>query len=357
MPLLLQLTVLLACSKLHHIRATKELSGGGDDQPDGGRKGNWESDGKGGPNDPQTSMKILLDWWMTEGNYSRFCGKNNDGVKKIQFCNNLAAKISAETTGTRDGRSVLNKIQHIERSFKDAHNFAESETGAGILKNDGESTFQDLVKKRCPFYYDIYDIMIDWASTRPKATSDDLDNNPDPEDDIRTMEDTNNDENIRSDLPVINTGTPTSVGGVSDVSEVDGRTTPSMTSKAKRRKKLLMLNDDASIMLGEANQRSAERMTELVRHHKTMESMETKKFEMQTKCDEAKMELEKKRDTREEKLAAFDTWKGKNAELDYKMNLIKRYQEMKDELQWNDDQILAYCPEMKEVVDSMNKKK
>ncbi len=75
----------VACTKLHHIKAAKELSGEGKDQAEGGRKGNWESDGKEGPNDHNTSMRILLDWWMTEGNYSKFCGKNNDGVRKIQW--------------------------------------------------------------------------------------------------------------------------------------------------------------------------------------------------------------------------------------------------------------------------------
>ena len=61
----------------------KLLSGGGEDA-EGGRKGKWERDGKNGPDDPNTSMSILIKWWMEEGNYSRFCGKNNNGVKKIQ---------------------------------------------------------------------------------------------------------------------------------------------------------------------------------------------------------------------------------------------------------------------------------
>ncbi len=104
----------VACTKLHHIKATKELSGGGEDQAEGGRKGNWESDGKEGPTDPNASMSILLDWWMTEGNYSKFYGKNDNGVIKIQFCNIIATKILEETTGSQDIKSVLNKIQQIK---------------------------------------------------------------------------------------------------------------------------------------------------------------------------------------------------------------------------------------------------
>ncbi len=109
----------VACTKLHHFKATKELSGGGQEQAKGGQKGNWESDGKEGPNNPNKSMQILLNWMMSEGNYPKFCGKNNDGVSKILFCNSLSAKMSEETTATQDAKNVLtvNKIQHIAHTF------------------------------------------------------------------------------------------------------------------------------------------------------------------------------------------------------------------------------------------------
>ena len=70
-------------------------------------------------------------------------------------------------------KNVLNKIQHIERAFKEAHGFAVSETSAGIMEEQGQSTFKDLVKK-CPYHYNILEVMIDRASTRPKITSYDL---------------------------------------------------------------------------------------------------------------------------------------------------------------------------------------
>ncbi len=98
----------VACTKLHHIKAAMELSGGGEDQAEGVRKGNWESDGIEDSNDPNTSMRILLDWWMTEGSSSKFCGKNNNGVIKIQFCNSIATKILEATTGSQHAKTVLN---------------------------------------------------------------------------------------------------------------------------------------------------------------------------------------------------------------------------------------------------------
>ena len=36
----------------------------------------WEQDGNGGPKDPMNSMRILLNWITTEGNYTAFCGNN-----------------------------------------------------------------------------------------------------------------------------------------------------------------------------------------------------------------------------------------------------------------------------------------
>jgi hypothetical protein len=120
--------------------------------------------------------------------------------------------------------------------------------------------------------------MIDRASTRPKATSYNLDK--ESEEEHNAVEyDPSYQDNIWSEIAAINTGMPMSVGGVSDVSEVDGdgRTTPPR-SKAKRRKKSSLLDDDATIMLGEANQRSVERMNELVQHQKILESMEAKKL-------------------------------------------------------------------------------
>jgi hypothetical protein len=68
----------VACTKSSYNSATKAHSS------NGGR-GNWLSDGKGGPEDPHTSMHILLGWMTTESNYNRFCGKNNNGVSKQQF--------------------------------------------------------------------------------------------------------------------------------------------------------------------------------------------------------------------------------------------------------------------------------
>src|SRR5688572_27927322 len=126
----------------NHIQAVKERAGGGHEQLGGNRRANCEADSKGGLDNRLLLMTCLMDWSNVKGNYSKFYGKNNEGVIKIHFCNIHAEKMTKETSTTRDGKNGQNKIQHVKRSFKDAHNFAKSKTGAGILENNGEVTFQ-----------------------------------------------------------------------------------------------------------------------------------------------------------------------------------------------------------------------
>jgi hypothetical protein len=347
------------------LKANKELNSGGRQDDESGRKGNWDSDGKSGPMDAHTSIKILLDWWMAEGNYVRFCGKQNEGVKKISFCNMLADKMSKETSSKRNGKNVLSKIQHIQRSFREAHNFAESETGAGILENDGETTFENIVKRKCPYYYDIKDIMIDRASTKPKASSydnsdddsdDDSDDNSDDEnsnqvDDAEAVANINevgaSGNDALSDISdteeqegtALTTSTPRSVGTKRTASSSSGKKTKKKQKGKNNANKNPLMDDQALSLLTDASQMSERKMAEMVRHNKMVEEREQKKYE-----------LELQREDRERKRAALDAWKGKSDELEYKMKLLDRYKDFREVHGWSDEQILAFCPDMSAVI-------
>ena len=65
----------------------------------------------------------------------------------------------------------MEKIGRIEDQFRSAYNFAHSETGAGIESSPGTECFQDLVRKKCLYYNELFDIMADRSSTTPKATN------------------------------------------------------------------------------------------------------------------------------------------------------------------------------------------
>jgi hypothetical protein len=313
------------CTKKCHSKVIKENSGVGEDPDGGGRKGNWDCDGLGGPDDPHTSVKILLDWWMTEGNYSKYCGKNNNGIKKKQFCAQLAEKMSRETSSKRDGKNVQSKIQHIERTFKDAHTFATSETGAGIKEND-EGTFTAAVKKKCPFYYDLLDIISDRASSKPKVTSYELNDEDDDDDD--------DDDGSLSELSEEGMEGDKSIGTKRTVT-----TTDSLATKKKKRgskKNSPLLDDDALKALSADSKTSEAKMKELVRHHQFIEGLERRKIEL----DEQRFEKE------------TNSWRGKSDELDYKMKLLVQYNELKENYGWTDEQILKFYPDMKVIVEA-----
>jgi len=74
-------------------------------------RGTWCSDGLGGPQDPNHSMKLLLDWWCAPGMYDKYAGKNNEGVKKMTVCEEIAKKI-------RNGKKDSNAVGHLISRFQ-----------------------------------------------------------------------------------------------------------------------------------------------------------------------------------------------------------------------------------------------
>ena len=137
------------------------------------RKVPWESDG---------SLDVLMDWITTEGNYANYCGANgNKGKSKTQYHKELSTLTQETTQSERSEKDVSNKIGSLERQFREASDWANN-TGQGV-EVTGEQ-FEDAVKKRCPLYYQLEDIMGDRPNAQPLATNEDeldmttdLDNN------------------------------------------------------------------------------------------------------------------------------------------------------------------------------------
>jgi hypothetical protein len=78
-------------------------------------------------------MMFLLEWISSNNgqNYSRFRGKNN-GLNKKSWAEAIARRINAhEVIVKRTGKQVLNKLRHLEATFRSAHDIAVSQTGAG----------------------------------------------------------------------------------------------------------------------------------------------------------------------------------------------------------------------------------
>ncbi|KAG7358174.1 hypothetical protein IV203_014761 [Nitzschia inconspicua] len=78
---------------------------------------------------------------------------------------------SETKSDTRNGKQALDKIARIESSFRDASDFARSQTGAGIQEGEGEQSLQAAVRRRCPYYYELVKITGDRSPTHPKCTT------------------------------------------------------------------------------------------------------------------------------------------------------------------------------------------
>jgi hypothetical protein len=97
-------------------------------------------DGSNGPDDPQSSEQILLDWLLTPGNYAhKWKGKDNKGVSKKQTAATITWMMNeAGVKVERDEKQVLNNNQHLERQFRDVYDLCNMETGQGLEENDPE---------------------------------------------------------------------------------------------------------------------------------------------------------------------------------------------------------------------------
>jgi hypothetical protein len=133
----------------------------------------WNRDSRLGDDDPNNSENILISWLRKPGNYQKFRAPPN-GKTKAFVCKIISRKmLEAKTLKVRKGPAVHMKIQAMEGAFRVAHDWVNN-TGVGVLERDGQVTFEEAVKKRFPYYYDLVDVMSERASARPKASTDQL---------------------------------------------------------------------------------------------------------------------------------------------------------------------------------------
>ena len=103
----------------------------------------WENDGKVGYEKEHSSESIILDRITTEGNWSKYKGKHNHGITKLQIVKGIVSLF--ESKGVRKERSVdsvKSKINNWEGSFQSATVWVNG-TGAGI-KEDDPNAFNDF---------------------------------------------------------------------------------------------------------------------------------------------------------------------------------------------------------------------
>lgn len=71
----------------------------------------------------------------------------------------------------RSGEAVYAKIISLETAFRNAQNFNESTTGAGLSETDGNAFFGDKLHPVCSLYSELELFFSERASAKPKATT------------------------------------------------------------------------------------------------------------------------------------------------------------------------------------------
>jgi hypothetical protein len=181
-------TTYCVCSKRCYNKVKNGLANNTYYAPGDTTRLGWDKDGRNGPQDINNSLKLLFDWMGENGaiNYTRFRGKDNH-LSKQNIAEMVARRINSYGVKVkRSAKSILNKLYTIEKSFRSAHDFANSETGAGLLATDNVTTFEKLIEKRCMNYDELLPIFQGRASARAKITNSNLD---EPDDDSTDEED------------------------------------------------------------------------------------------------------------------------------------------------------------------------
>ena len=312
---------LIACTKKCYAIAAKDSNGS--------QRGDWKNDGK--PDTPHlTSIKLLLDWWLEHPKYEIFCGKHNDGVKKITVCKGLAKDMRELTTSTqRTGENVQSKIAHMESDFRKTHEWSTGETGAGILEKDGELTWKDALTNMFEYYFDLLPIMGDRASSQPKFTNSnpaDLDADPDEEASFHPCDNAETESVAGSD-----SGSVVVVAAAAADKPANKKT----RNRGGIRGPSPLMDAKTVEMFESASMTSEGKLAEMERHNAAVES------------NNAALLLIAQSKARAEGMKnKYDYVKGRVA-------LVAQYKELKDQGLSN-NQIVAFIPHLKDVVDMMN---
>lgn len=359
---------LIACTK----KCYKETNNRLNPDDNGDLRNTWECDGLNGKDDPHHSMKLLLDWWTTQGNYEKYRGKNNNGTKKVQYAEALAKKMKNETRSTdRTAKQVTTKISALETAWKKAHEWATGTTGVGLQESDNPNdvhSFEDYVLRKCKYYRTLYDVMIDRAANEPRALSyDKPDTNSIASDDfhLSNANDFSDDDDVNNDA-----------NGEEEAEGADGAEEPTVppivtaAAKRKRGSATSISSNVGSVPVADSiekasnlgEKRRSQQLAETARHNRLTEKVAEDRFAWEKKAAKDRFELDSFRfeldnsrfNWEKEKYAKTESVELASAQLRLKSEMLAEYNKMKQQ-GLTDDIILAIAPELQTIVEAMKK--
>jgi len=271
--------------------------------------------------------------------------KDHQGRKKKETAAEIAKYINeGGVLEKRNPAQVLAQMSRLESNMRAAYDFCCTETGAGLLESD-KVTFEDAVRKKCSYYFELKEIMCDRASVKPKATSEEcLDSSDDDEElDLDSILGVSDDKEVSTDGGITPQKSSTVEGD--GVSQKDDASQVSSVKKkgvgAKRKK--------STIAPGRRNVISL-----LPEDNAKYDALATAKEALaRAKIRKIEQETEEKALDKEQKVLDKEVMdERRNIErVLYKMKQLKFVREQNPEL--DEEQICLLFPDLKDVIEKM----
>jgi hypothetical protein len=294
----------------------------------------WTRDGRNGPTDPVNSMSVLIDWLATDGNFSRFRG-NNGGETKLAICQEIADLMKEKgIVAERTGKLILDKIAVIEKSFKVAHDWINQQ-GQGMLASNEQ--FEQAVTKRCPYYYELEQIMGDRVTAKNCAlgTNADLQSS---EQDGKRNNSSDDEENNDYDDAEAEEGDEEGNAGDSSANEdkVDDENKSTPAASTRSRSSVLF-----SMQKGTRRSRGLSPGVSSSSSKKSKNSPHIPVLQILADANLIALMQAIKRDLLQNRQ---DKWSNKTQEMEYKMKCIKNAAKLK-KLGWSNSKVLKSFPD------------
>jgi hypothetical protein len=299
-----------------------------------------DKDGKNGTTDLNHSMQILMDWMMQEGNYIKYCGHANNGTSKLQYCQIISDRMKdAGCRINRSAEAVKKKIEELESQFANANDWA-NQTGQGVKESDGSERFEQLVRSRCRWYFELLPIFGDRAKARPKVTTETLDqvmetlsesDEEEKEDGVSNFSYSEEEQQPSDDKSVAESVVPSAAASVSSKK----RPSSAASSAKKKGRKAASKSAEEDEFLLSYLSRKDRYQDEKMRHNQKMEELEEKKLELTREQKDKEIEQKHKE----------IQWRSKQEELQYKRELLKTKHELETQ-GYSEEKMVAMFPEL-----------